>query len=173
MSANSPTSCSGRQASVTGDGTPPHRAKNARWGPRPCGAKRGVRLRQGYGETSPKLEERRRAPVRGHPLAALDISQLHVTGDHSHQLTTVPRRKALTRVCTDRAAGILRVTPSSRSGETGRRAGLKIPWGSLPVSVRFRPPAPNYLDNLQILAIRSQLNAWHTVRLASGGLAAG
>ena len=27
-----------------------------------CGAKRGVRLRQGYGETSPKLEERRRAP---------------------------------------------------------------------------------------------------------------
>ena len=28
----------------------------------PCGAKRGVRLRQGYGETSPKLEERRRAP---------------------------------------------------------------------------------------------------------------
>jgi hypothetical protein len=29
-----------------------------------------------------------------------------------------------------------------RSGETGRRAGLKIPWGSLPVWVRFPPPAP-------------------------------
>ena len=28
----------------------------------PCGAKRGVRLRQGYGGTSPKLKERRRAP---------------------------------------------------------------------------------------------------------------
>ena len=29
-----------------------------------------------------------------------------------------------------------------RSGETGRRAGLKIPWGSPPVRVRFPPPAP-------------------------------
>ena len=29
-----------------------------------------------------------------------------------------------------------------RSGETGRRAGLKIPWGSPPVWVRFPPPAP-------------------------------
>ena len=28
-----------------------------------------------------------------------------------------------------------------RSGETGRRAGLKIPWGSPPVWVRFPPPA--------------------------------
>ena len=29
-----------------------------------------------------------------------------------------------------------------RSGETGRRAGLKIPWGLRPVRVRFPPPAP-------------------------------
>jgi hypothetical protein len=38
----------------------------------------------------------------------------------------------------------LRIRDSSpgRSGETGRRAGLKIPWGSLPVWVRFPPPAP-------------------------------
>src|SRR5204863_2264256 len=33
----------------------------------------------------------------------------------------------------------------SRSGETGRRAGLKIPWGLHPVRVRFPPPAPAYL----------------------------
>ena len=32
---------------------------------------------------------------------------------------------------------------AGRSGETGRRAGLKIPWGSLPVRVRFPPPAPS------------------------------
>src|SRR4051812_16423664 len=32
-----------------------------------------------------------------------------------------------------------------RSGETGRRAGLRIPWGSPPVRVRFPPPAPNPL----------------------------
>src|SRR5262245_53780039 len=31
-----------------------------------------------------------------------------------------------------------------RSGETGRRAGLKIRWGSLPVWVRFPPPAPSF-----------------------------
>jgi hypothetical protein len=31
---------------------------------------------------------------------------------------------------------------TGRSGETGRRAGLKIPWGSPPVRVRFPPPAP-------------------------------
>ena len=30
-----------------------------------------------------------------------------------------------------------------RSGETGRRAGFKIPWGSLPVWVRVPPPAPH------------------------------
>src|SRR4030095_897607 len=30
---------------------------------------------------------------------------------------------------------------TGRSGETGRRAGLKIPWGSPPVWVRFPPPA--------------------------------
>ena len=131
-----PTSqCNGRRHS-----TPP-RQKRAMGTPalrREAGRPPPPRLRR-------DLAEARRAkagPVRGHPLAALDISQLHVTGDHSHQLTTVPRRKALTRVCRGRAAGILRVTPSSRSGETGRRAGLKIPWGSLPVSVRFRPPAP-------------------------------
>src|SRR4051794_29623367 len=29
-----------------------------------------------------------------------------------------------------------------RSGETGRRAGLKIRWGLPPVRVRFPPPAP-------------------------------
>ena len=29
-----------------------------------------------------------------------------------------------------------------RSGETGRRTGLKIPRGFHPMSVRFRPPAP-------------------------------
>src|SRR4030042_7103249 len=29
-----------------------------------------------------------------------------------------------------------------RSGETGRRTGLKIPRGSNLMSVRFRPPAP-------------------------------
>src|SRR6185503_4311438 len=34
------------------------------------------------------------------------------------------------------------VWPACRSGETGRRAGLKIPWGSPPVWVRFPPPAP-------------------------------
>src|SRR5215472_13542751 len=41
----------------------------------------------------------------------------------------------------------LQVCPSHpcRSGETGRRAGLKIPWGLLPVRVRFPPPAPRFL----------------------------
>src|SRR5262249_33118728 len=37
------------------------------------------------------------------------------------------------------------VFDNSRSGETGRRAGLKIPWGSPPVWVRFPPPAPRFL----------------------------
>ena len=42
--------------------------------------------------------------------------------------------------------GILQDSPTSgRSGETGRRAGLKIPWGSPPVRVRFPPPAPPIL----------------------------
>src|SRR5262245_29273109 len=31
-----------------------------------------------------------------------------------------------------------------RSGETGRRAGLKIRWGLPPVRVRFPPPALNH-----------------------------
>lgn len=34
------------------------------------------------------------------------------------------------------------INVSGRSGGTGRRAGLKIPWGSNPVRVRFPPPAP-------------------------------
>ncbi len=36
-----------------------------------------------------------------------------------------------------------------RSGETGRRAGLKIPWALPPVSVRFRPPAPSSRNELR------------------------
>jgi hypothetical protein len=35
-------------------------------------------------------------------------------------------------------------SPTCRSGEIGRRAGLKIPWGSPPVWVRFPPPAPAF-----------------------------
>ena len=37
-----------------------------------------------------------------------------------------------------------------RSGETGRRAGLKIPWGLPPVWVRFPPPAPT-LEGLSVI----------------------
>ena len=52
----------------------------------PCGAKRGVRLRQGYGETSPKLEERRRAPFaatrEGHTVfsESIQIDRPHTSG---------------------------------------------------------------------------------------------
>src|SRR5262249_13999513 len=41
-----------------------------------------------------------------------------------------------------RPAGLV---SQSRSGETGRRAGLKIPWGLPPVRVRFPPPAPYFV----------------------------
>ncbi len=41
-----------------------------------------------------------------------------------------------------------------RSGETGRRAGFKIPWGSLPVWVRVPPPAPRNSTVLDLLAFR-------------------
>ena len=40
-----------------------------------------------------------------------------------------------------------------RSGETGRRAGLKIPWGSPPVRVRFPPPAPAVARLLTLRAL--------------------
>ncbi len=36
----------------------------------------------------------------------------------------------------------------SRSGGTGRRPGLKIPWEEIPVPVRFRSPAPVIAQNL-------------------------
>ena len=52
--------------------------KNPCHGRGPCGAKRGVRLRQGYGETSPKLEERRRARSRP-PASALYASLIRFT----------------------------------------------------------------------------------------------
>ena len=42
---------------------------------------------------------------------------------------------------------------TGRSGETGRRAGFKIPWGSLPVWVRVPPPAPHASTAPDVLAL--------------------
>jgi hypothetical protein len=67
----------------------------------------------------------------------------------------------------ERAAGagnlamMIRSQPSQcRSGETGRRAGLKIPWGSLPVRVRPPPPAPNSLEIFEPSTERNSAWGW-------------
>ena len=55
-----------------------------------------------------------------------------------------------------------------RSGETGRRAGLKIPWGSPPVWVRFPPPAPAFAP-LRLATLLGELRLGkpvHTRRLS-------
>jgi hypothetical protein len=52
------------------------------------------------------------------------------------------------RACYTRGSFASFAFPMCRSGETGRRAGLKIPWGSPPVWVRFPPPAP-FLNRLR------------------------
>ena len=54
----------------------------------------------------------------------------------------------------------LALTQPCRSGEIGRRAGLKIPWGLPPVWVRFPPPAP--LDSVAPL-----LRSWQAIRRRS------
>ena len=36
------------------------------------------------------------------------------------------------------------ISPNCRSGGTGRRQGLKIPWEEIPVPVQVRSPAPNF-----------------------------
>ena len=41
---------------------------------------------------------------------------------------------------------LTKIRPECRSGETGRRAGLKIPFGSHRVGVRLPPPAPPIND---------------------------
>jgi hypothetical protein len=50
-----------------------------------------------------------------------------------------------------------------RSGETGRRAGLKIPWGSPPVRVRFPPPAL-FLKNVVGLSVCLEATGRRCVR---------
>jgi hypothetical protein len=64
----------------------------------PCGAKRGVRLRQGYGETPPKLEERRRAPF-----AATRERTRHLA-DAVRQSLATRFQSVLQRVAADGAA---------------------------------------------------------------------
>ncbi len=91
-------------------------------------------------------------PIRAHRLT-LELSSrssaFRARGRRSRR-PAVPRRRWNGRqapssglrhpACYTRSHPIL-----GRSGETGRRAGLKIPWGSPPVWVQFPPPAPTTL----------------------------
>ena len=67
------------------------------------------------------------------------------TGSHFRRAAGACGRRpapARDRGCYTERAAPRRRHSSGRSGETGRRAGLKIRWALPPVWVRFPPPAP-------------------------------